>query len=95
MTIPTILHADVSLNERNRAVIRMHEGYSFYDRQSYDGIETDEITLSKYAVFAPDTDFDARIVVVSDSGEDVTDGDKATEADYINALEELGVSFDE
>ena len=103
MTIPEIAHADVSINERNRVVIQMHEGYSFYDRSAYEGLtdeegnarepKPDEIAYSKYGVFAPDTDFNARFVVVKD-GETPADNE-ATEADYINALEELGVTFNE
>lgn len=103
MTKPEIAHADVSINERGRVVITMHKGFSFYDKAAYNGLTDeegnarepmpDEIAYSKYGVFAPDTDFDARFVIVKD-GETPTDNE-ATEADYINALESLGVSFDE
>ena len=101
MTIPKITHADVSINERNRVVIQMHEGYSFYDRSAYEGLtdeegntrepKPDEIAYSKYGVFAPDTEFDAHFVIVKDGETSATD--EATEADYINALEDLGVNF--
>lgn len=66
MKEPIILHADVLINERGRVVIRMREGYSFYDQQAYDNKESECITYSKYGVFAPDVDFNNRIIVVSD-----------------------------
>ena len=68
--LPTIEHADVSLNPRNRVVIQMHDGWVFYCRWDYiddDGNyrepELEEICYSRYGVFSPATDFDAIIVV--------------------------------
>lgn len=101
MTKPEIAHADVSINERNRVVIQMHEGYSFYDKAAYEGLTDedgnarepmpDEITYSQYGVFAPDTDFDARFVIVKD-GEAPADNE-ATEAEKAAAFDILmGVS---
>ena len=98
--LPTIAHATVTLNVRNRVVVQMDEGWVFWDRNDYvdeSGNITEPspsmICYSRYGVFAPDTDFDARFVIVKD-GETPTDNE-ATEADYINALESLGVSFNE
>lgn len=76
MKKPEIAHADVDINERGRVVIQMYEGYSFYDRSAYEGLtdeegnarepKPEEIAYSKFGVFAPDTDFDVRFVVVKD-----------------------------
>jgi hypothetical protein len=87
LNIPKIPHANVRINERNRVVIEMHEDYSFYDRQSYEGIRAEEITFSKYGVFAPDMDFNSRIAVVNDADK-IPETNEATESDYINALED-------
>ena len=77
MPKPEIAHADVDINERGRVVIQMHKGYSFYDKAAYNGLTdeegnarapfSDEIAYSRYGVFSPDTDFNARFVVVKDS----------------------------
>lgn len=101
--LPTIAHATVSFNQWGRVVIQMDEGWVYWDRASF-GIDEngnfiepeapEYISYSRYGVYAPDTDFDARIVVVAES-EIGNDSNTATEADYINALEDLGVSFDE
>lgn len=74
--LPTIEHATVTLNVRNRVVIQMDEGWVFWDRASFgtdengNFIEPDApeyISYSRYGVYAPNTDFDARIVVVAES----------------------------
>lgn len=78
MNVPTIAHADVSINERGRVVIKMNEGYSFYDKAAYtQETQPEDITYSKYGVFSPDTDFDSRFVVAAD--EEISD--TATAAD--------------
>lgn len=72
--LPTIPHADVSLNVRNRVIIQMHEGWVFYDRRDYVDDEGNfrepdptEICYSRYGSFSPANDFDAIIVVVAES----------------------------
>ena len=101
MTKPEIAHADVDINERGRVIIQMHNGYSFYDKAAFNGLTDEEgnargplpeeITYSKFGVFAPDTDFEARFVVVKD-GETPTDN-TATEAEKAAAFDILmGVS---
>lgn len=73
VTIPAIPHADVSLNERNRVVIKMHEGWVFYDKRDYrdsDGNYYDpkpeDYIYSRYGVFSSTKDF-SEIVVVAES----------------------------
>lgn len=75
--LPTIAHATVTLNPRNRVVIQMDEGYVFYDRNDYSELIDEEgnpreplpeeISYFRYAVYSPATDFDNRIVVVAES----------------------------
>lgn len=75
ITLPKIEHATVTLNVRNRVVIQMDDGWAFYDRADYGTDENgnyitppaEEFIYSRYGVFAPDTDFDGRIVVVAET----------------------------
>lgn len=72
--LPNIPHATVTLNVRNRVVIQMDEGWVFWDRYEYGTDENgnyieplpEEISYSRYGVYSPATDFDARIVVVAE-----------------------------
>jgi hypothetical protein len=74
--LPTIPHATVTLNVRNRFVVQMNEGWVFYDRNDYAGLTDEEgnprepypeeISYYRYGVFAPDFDF-TRIVVVDEN----------------------------
>ena len=77
IVLPSIEHATVTLNERNRVVIQMDDGWVFYDANSYLDL-TDhfgnprdpypyEIAYFRYGVYGPTTDFDNRIVVVAES----------------------------
>lgn len=73
--LPTIAHATVTLNVRNRVVIQMDDGWVYYDRNHYGTDENgnyieplpEEIYYYRYGVYSPTTDFDARIVVVAES----------------------------
>lgn len=73
--LPTIPHATVTLNVRNRVVIQMNEGYVYWDRDHYGTDENgnyneplpEEIYYYRYGVYSPATDFDTRIVVVAES----------------------------
>lgn len=42
VVLPTIEHADVSLNDYGRVNIHMHEGYVFYNRDTYSGLTDEE-----------------------------------------------------
>lgn len=76
--LPTIEHATVTLNTRNRVVIQMDEGWVFFDTYDYkDYVDDegnprkplpDEISYYKYAVYAPMTDFISRICVTDENG---------------------------
>lgn len=72
--LPTIAHATVTLNVRNRVIIDMDDDWVFYDRADYGTDENgdyitppaEEFIYSRWGSYAPDTDFDARIVVVAE-----------------------------
>lgn len=75
--LPVIAHASVTLNVRNRVIIDMDDGWVFYDRADYADFTDDEgnprepypeeISYFRWGSYAPDTDFDARIVVVAEA----------------------------
>lgn len=74
--LPTIEHATVTLNERNRVVIQMHDGWVFWDRNHFGTDENgnfiepefpEDIAYFRYGVYSPATDFAARIVVVAET----------------------------
>ena len=73
--LPNINHANVTLNERNRIAITMDEGWVFWDKEHYDKDENgnftqplpEEIICFRYGVYAPDTDFNNRIVVIAET----------------------------
>ena len=90
MNLPNIKHAQVTTNSYGRINIVMDDGWHYYDLNDYSTTpKADEIVLSEVGYNFP-TNYDfSKIIVV---GEET---DEATEADYINALEELGVSFNE
>ena len=104
--LPKIDHANVTLNERNRVVIQMDEGWAFYRLDIFpEGAPTDKKAYSRYGVLSLDYDY-SNFVVLAESDipekpeeptipEQPEPETQATEEDYINALEELGVNFDE
>lgn len=73
IVLPTIPHADVTLNVRNRVVVQMHEGYVFWDRSLHTGFTDEEgnprdpypeeICYYRYGVFSPNKDFSLLVVV--------------------------------
>ncbi len=75
--LPTIAHATVSLTPYNRVEIVMHNGWVFYDTEDYINLTDEkgnprdpypeEICYARYGVYAPDTDFDNRIIVVAEA----------------------------
>lgn len=75
MSLPAIAHATVEYNQWGRVVITMDDGWVYWDRYDYGMDENggyiepapEEICYSRYGVFATNTDFDARIVVVAEA----------------------------
>lgn len=77
MSLPTIEHATVNFTDYGRVEITMNDGYVFYDKDNYSQLTDDdgnprealpeEISYFRYGVFAPDTDFENRIVTVAES----------------------------
>lgn len=75
--LPAIPHATVTLNQWNRVVIQMNDGYVFWDRMTHSDFTDDEgnprdpypeeICYYRYGVFSPTSDFANRIVVVAES----------------------------
>lgn len=62
--LPNIEHATVTLNERNRVVIQMDEGWLFYRLDMYpEDTPPEEICYSRYCVVSPATDFSLFVVV--------------------------------
>lgn len=67
IVLPNIEHATVTLNERNRVVIQMDDGYVFYWLNMYpEGTPPEDICYSRYCVVSPTTDF-TQFVVVAES----------------------------
>ena len=69
ITLPNIPHATVTLNERNRVIIRMDDGWVFWDTRDF-GVGEDfvepfpqDICYYRYGSFSPQTDFSTIIVV--------------------------------
>ena len=92
MNLPEIKHATVTTNNYGRINIVMDDGWHYYDLNDYETLtddygnkrlpKADEIVLSEVGYnFPANYDF-SKIVVVAEN--------EATEADYINALENLG-----
>lgn len=77
MSLPIIEHATVNFTDYGRVEIAMNDGYVFYDKDNYSQLTDDdgnprepmpeEISYFRYGVFAPDTDFENRIVVVDET----------------------------
>ena len=74
--LPTIPHATVTLNVRNRVVIQMHEGWVYWNRAVFGRDENgnfiepenpEDISYFRYGVYSPTFDFDNCIVVVAES----------------------------
>ena len=60
----SIPHIHLELNERNRVVMQLEDGWVFYDLREYpDGPEDEYISYYEYAVYSPDYDFTNIIVV--------------------------------
>ena len=99
--LPTIEHSDVALNERDRVVVQMQNGWKFYRLDIFpDEAPTRKEAYSKFGVFPREYDFSNIVVVAeskipetSETPETPEEPAPATEEDYINALEELGVNF--
>lgn len=74
--LPTIPHADVTLNARNRVIISMDEGWVFWDRNHYSDYTDDEgnprdpfpeeISYYRWGSYSPATDFSCIIVVAEE-----------------------------
>lgn len=77
MSLPIIEHATVNSTDYGRVEIAMNDGYVFYDKDNYSQLTDEEgnpreplpeeISYFRYGVFAPDTDFENRIVVVDET----------------------------
>jgi hypothetical protein len=76
MSLQIIEHATVNSTDYSRVEIVMNDGYVFYDKDNYSQltdeegdpreVSPEEISYFRYGVFAPDTDFKNRIVVVGE-----------------------------
>lgn len=77
MGLPYIPNATVTETTYSRVEITMNDGYVFYDRENYADLTDEdgnpreplpeEISYFRYGVYAPETDFENRIVVVDES----------------------------
>lgn len=77
MGLPIIEHATVNFTDYGRVEITMNDGFVFYDKDNYSQLTDEEgnpreplpeeISYFRYGVFAPDTDFENRIVTVAES----------------------------
>lgn len=77
MSLPMIENATVKYTDYGRVEIIMNDGYVFYDKDNYSQLTDEEgnprepmpeeISYFRYGVFAPDTDFESRIVVVDET----------------------------
>jgi hypothetical protein len=106
MELPNIEHAKTSLTKWGGIEVTMEDGYVFHDISATENL-TDEdgnpktptledLAPSKYGVFPPSFDFENRIVVAEEGVNPFAHSPaEATEADYIEALEDLGVNFNE
>lgn len=105
-TLPVIEHATVTLNEWGRVVAQMDDSWLFYRLDIFpEKTPPEEIAYSRYGVFPLNYDFSNFVVLaesdIPEKPEEPTipaqpePETEATEEDYINALEDLGVNFDE
>lgn len=99
--LPEIEHAKVTLNEWDRVIVQMDEGWLFYRLDIFpDGAPTEKKAYSNFGVLSLDYDYN-NFVVIAESEipeapeipEEPETETEATEADYVTALEELGVQF--
>jgi hypothetical protein len=74
ITLPNIPHATVTLNERNRIIVTMDNGWVFWDRNDYfdengNIIEPtpDIMFYKRWGSFSPNSDLEYRLVVVAES----------------------------
>lgn len=77
MNLPTIENATVKPTDFDRVEIATNDGYVFYDKENYTDLTDEEgnhreplpeeISYFRYGVFAPETDFENRIVVVDET----------------------------
>lgn len=103
--LPKIPHADIKLNEQGRVEIKMEDGWYFYMGDIFpEDTPFEVIPKGIGGAFSPDTDFSTFVVIheseipeptPEESTPEIPIDEEATESDYINALKELGVSFDE
>lgn len=69
--LPKIEHAFVELNERNRIVVKMDDGYVFWRKDMYVDENgnmyeppIEKLSYSSYGVFSPETNFNLFVVMV-------------------------------
>lgn len=77
MILPKIEHAKVKETAYGRIEIIMDSGWVFYDKENFSSLTDEEgnprealpeeMFYSRYGVYAPDTDFENRIVVVDET----------------------------
>jgi hypothetical protein len=77
MNLPIIENATVKPTDFGRVEITTNNGYVFYDKENYTDLTDEEgnhreplpeeISYFRYGVFAPETDFENRIVVVDET----------------------------
>ena len=61
---PEIEHATITLNEWNRAVVQMDDGWVFYRLDIFpEDTPAEEIAYSRYGVFSTEYDFSLFVVV--------------------------------
>jgi hypothetical protein len=77
MKLHTIEHLTLNENAMGRVEIKTDEGFVYYDKDNYKDLtdeegnnrepSSEEISYFRYGVFAPETDFKNRIVVVDET----------------------------
>lgn len=77
MSLPKIEHGTARYNQWGRVEIIANEGFVYFDKDNYKDLTDEEgnprdplpeeISYFRYGVFAPDTDFENRIVTVAES----------------------------
>jgi hypothetical protein len=77
MKLPIIEHLTLTENAMGRVEIKTDEGFVYYDKDNYAGLTDEEsnhreplpeeISYFRYGVYAPETDFENRIVVVDET----------------------------
>ena len=79
MILPKIEHAEVKETAYGRIEIIMDSGWVFYDKENFSSLTDEEgnprealpeeMIYSRYGVYAPETDFEHRIIVVEETEE--------------------------